>query len=269
MSAEAAFLPVARGLALQAGRRIHELMKTELVRTRKADKSLVTNADHEANDILRNGLRKAFPTHSIVSEETPREGPASEYVWLIDPLDGTKAYARGEPGFSVMVGLLKDEKPVLGVVYDPLEGHLYEAAKGAGCFYSRAGEGRAGATVSERRDWGKMPVITSTGFPQDLREKMGGTLSGPWLPPINSVGIKVGYLVRRLADVYVNHHPVHFWDTCAPGVILAEAGGRMTQWDGSPLAYRLDGDHRHPGPTAATNGTRHEDLLEALKGITG
>jgi fructose-1,6-bisphosphatase/inositol monophosphatase family enzyme len=167
LSAEAAFLPVIRGLALHAGRRIHELMKTELVRTRKADRSLVTNADHESNDILRQGLRRAFPAHAVVSEETGREGPASaDYVWMIDPLDGTKAYAQGIPGFSVMAGLLKDEKPVLGVVYDPLGGHLYEAAKGAGCFYTAGRAARTAASVSRRDRWSETPMITSTGFPE-------------------------------------------------------------------------------------------------------
>src|SRR5688572_30214788 len=124
MSAE--FLAVARDLALQAGRRLMELRQTELVRERKADRSLVTNADHEADRIIRTGLRQQFPDHAILTEESGLDGdPDSTFVWMVDPLDGTRAYAKGTHGFSVMIGLLKEGRPFAGVVMDPWEGHLY------------------------------------------------------------------------------------------------------------------------------------------------
>lgn len=258
------FVPVARQLALQAAACVMELLKDPLVQTRKEDKSLVTNADHAANDILRRGLLSHFPQHAVLSEETGREGnPSAEYVWLIDPLDGTKAYARGTAGFSIMVGLLHNEKPVLGVVADPLEGHLYEAVRGVGAFHTLKGKSRQ-VRVSKRSDWKDMPVITSTGFPDSLRQRLQADMPLGFLDPINSVGIKVGYLVQQWADIYVNHHPVHLWDTCAPLVILEEAGGVMTHWDGSPLAFPLSGDHKHPSATLATNNTRHADFLLKL-----
>ncbi len=254
-----AFLAAARELALQAGRRLMELRGTDLTRERKPDQSLVTNADHAANDILRRGLREAFPGHGILSEETGVEGPPSPHVWLVDPLDGTKAYAKGVPGFSVMVGLLREGRPVLGVVYDPLEGRLYEAARGQGSFCSVGGK-RERVRVSDRNAWDAMPLVTSTGFPEPLRADLATAFPFPFAPPVNSVGIKVGLLVRREADVYVNHHPVHYWDTCAPLVILEEAGGVMTFWDGAPLTYDLNSDFRHAGPTLASNNRRHGEL---------
>lgn len=260
----AGFLPPVRELALKAGKRIMELIHTDLIRERKADKSLVTNADHAANDILLEGLRKAFPGHRILSEETGLEGPSgAESVWLVDPLDGTRAFARGVAGFSVMVGLLRKGRPVLGVVYDPLEGFLYEAARGSGCFLWEGGQ-RAPARVSDRNEWAEMPLITSTDFPERLRLLLAQGIPSPFLAPLNSVGVKVGYMVRRKADIYVNHHPMNYWDSCAPLAILEEAGGRMTDWDGRPLRYPLDGAHRHPGPTLATNNHRHDELLALL-----
>src|SRR5882672_1303565 len=100
------FLEVARELALQASARLMELRLSPLQKTRKADHSLVTNADHEADRIIREGLRKAFPDHAILTEESVMDGLAdSEYVWVVDPLDGTKAYVNGTSGFSVMIGL--------------------------------------------------------------------------------------------------------------------------------------------------------------------
>jgi 3'(2'),5'-bisphosphate nucleotidase len=271
----AAYLPTARGLALEAGECVMALLREPLTRERKADKSLVTNADHASNDILRAGLRKAFPGHRVLSEETGLEGPASGDVWLIDPLDGTKAYAKGITGFSVMVGLLRDGRPVLGVVYDPLEGHLYEGVVGEGAFHSRVpvagsavpAEPRRRATVSGRSASAENPVIVSTGFPDGLRDRFAAKWGSSFLEPVNSVGVKVGYLVRGLADVYLNHHPVHFWDTCGPLAVLQAAGGVMTHWDGSPLAYPMDSDFRHPGPTLATNGPRHAEISAFLSAL--
>lgn len=260
-------LSIVRDLVREAGGRVMELLLSPLVTSRKADHSLVTNADHAANDLLCAGLRRRFPGYGVLSEETGLEGPpGAEFLWVIDPLDGTRAYAKGLPGFSVMVGLLRNGQPEAGVVYDPMTETLFEAARGQGTFRWR-GRVRTPLRVSDRREWGAMPVITSRGFPPALRlalEKSGGLR---FLEPINSVGIKVGYLVDGRADLYLNHHPVHLWDTCAPLVILEEAGGRMTHWDGTPLSYVLDGRYAHSQATVATNGPRHDDLIALLPGL--
>jgi 3'-phosphoadenosine 5'-phosphosulfate (PAPS) 3'-phosphatase len=260
----ASFLPIVRDLAVLAGARLMELRHTALVRTHKADNSLVTNADHAANAVLRDGLRKNFSGHSLISEETGREGPSSDFVWLIDPLDGTRAYAKGRPGFCVMVGLLYKEWPVLGVVFDPLGGHLYEASCGAGCHHTFENQRRP-VRVSGRNQERDMPLVTSTGFPDELRRAWKDKWDSPEVEPINSVGVKAGYLVRGAADIYINHHHVHLWDTCAPVALLEEAGGTMTFIDGKPLSYPLGGDYRHSGPTLATNNTRHEDFIAFLR----
>ena len=242
------------------------LRQSPLVHKRKADRSLVTNADEEADRILREGLRRAFPGHAIVTEESGLDGsPSAEYVWMVDPLDGTTAYAAGLSGFSVMVGLLKDKKPFAGVVVDPLEGHIFEAVQGGGAFHTLEGV-RKRVHVSSRKDFPQMPVITSTGFPKALEEDLRRSLSGPWLGGINSVGIKIGYMVRELADIYINHRGIHYWDTCAPQIILKEAGGIITFWDGSALTYPLGmGTYQHGGPTLATNGLGHDDILAFLR----
>ena len=260
------FLGPARDLAVAAGRKVLALLKDPLVRSRKADHSLVTNADHAANDLLREGLRSRFPEHALLSEETGLEGPADAPLrWLVDPLDGTRAYARGEPGFSVMIGLLHAGRPVLGVVYDPLADRLYDAARGHGAFLTEGGR-RSPLRVTERWAWPEMPVITSTGFPAVLRERLATDPGLKFLDPINSVGIKVGYLVRGAADLYLNHHPVHYWDTAGPLAILEEAGGRMTHWDGSPLTYNGDDRYAHAPPTVASNGPRHADVVTLVRG---
>ncbi len=116
-------LDVAREAAFAAGRRVMEVLRSTVETARKADHSLVTNADHEANTVILTALRRSFPEHGILSEETGREGPVSaEYVWVVDPLDGTRAFVRGLAGFSVHVGLLKEGRPHAGVVFDPASG---------------------------------------------------------------------------------------------------------------------------------------------------
>jgi 3'(2'), 5'-bisphosphate nucleotidase len=261
----AAFLPAVRALCLEAGRAVMALRGGPLEKSHKPDHSLVTNADHAANDILRRGLRAAFPDHAVLSEETGFEGPsASPRVWLVDPLDGTRAYARGRAGFSVMVGLIEAGRPVAGVVYDPLEDRLYEAARGGGAFQTIGGR-RAPLHVSRREALADMPVITSTGFPEEAKGILAGAFPGPWLAPINSVGVKVGWVARGDADIYLNHHNVHLWDTAGPQAILEEAGGVITLWDGSPLAYDFSRSTVHPGPTLATNGPRHAEASAALQ----
>src|SRR3989338_7241823 len=131
------FVDVARQLAMEAGRRLMELRQTTLVKERKADRSLVTNADREADRFIRAGLRQHFPRHAILTEESGMDGrPDSEFVWVVDPLDGTKAYVRETKGFSVMIGLLRGGQPYAGVVMDPWEGHLYDALRGKGTYHS-------------------------------------------------------------------------------------------------------------------------------------
>ncbi len=263
------FLKTARQLALQASREVLSLLHQPIAQRRKEDKSLVTEADLKSDAILREGLAKAFPDHAILTEENGISGSKdAEYVWLIDPLDGTKAFAKGIPGFSVMVGLLKNNAPCLGVVVDPLESRLYEAVKGQGAFQEHAGS-RSPLKVSDRKKIDDLRIVVSTGFPEKAMAQLRALCPGPMLGAINSVGIKVGLIVRQEADVYVSHHPVHYWDTCAPQAILEEAGGVFTKLDGSPLVYDMASKFQHEGLTLATNGQRHSELIRSLSGLFG
>jgi myo-inositol-1(or 4)-monophosphatase len=146
---QAKLLDVAREAAFAAGRRVMEVLRSTVETARKADHSLVTNADHEANTLILEALRRSFPEHGILSEETGREGPASsEYVWVVDPLDGTRAFVRGLAGFSVHVGLLKEGRPHAGVVFDPVAQTCFEAQRGQGAFL--VGPGPAGFLCGSR-----------------------------------------------------------------------------------------------------------------------
>jgi len=261
------YLEVARRLAEEAAQEILSLHDQDSVQSRKEDHSPVTQADLRSDEIIRGGLARAFPEHAILTEENGLSGNRnSDWVWMIDPLDGTKAYAKKIPGFCVMVGLAHRGQPVLGVVVDPLEGLTYEAVTGQGAFL-RKGEQRHKLSVSPRKEFSEMPLVVSTGFPEGPLKKIQARLQVPSLPPINSVGIKVGLLVRQVGDIYLNHHGVHYWDTCAPQIILEEAGGMFTKLNGQPLAYDLQAPFNHDARTLASNGDRHEELVKILKDI--
>ncbi len=260
-------LQVAKNLALKASEEILKLLKNSLPHTKKADNSIVTEADLRSDKMIREGLQKEFPHHAILTEETGLAGDKnSEFIWVVDPLDGTKAYANGIAGFSIMIGLLKEGKPYLGVVVDPLEGHLYEAIRGEGAFHTLNGK-REKLQVSNRNDFKEMPIVISTGFPKDKLEIIQKKLGGEIIPPINSVGIKVGLIVRQVGDIYINHHPVSYWDTCAPQIILEEAGGKFTKLDGTKPDYELISPFSDKSLTLVSNGKQHGRLIETLKSI--
>jgi len=261
------FLDVARDLAREAATEIMHVREGPLNIQQKADKSIVTQADLAADKIIRDGLETAFPEHVVLSEETGLgEREHSRYVWLVDPLDGTKAYAKGIPGFCIMIGLLKDGQPHVGVVIDPLQDICYEAIRGEGAVVDHAGE-RSPLQVSKRDDFSEMPLVISTGFPEARLQEIRQTLTGPVVDPINSVGIKAGLVVRQVGDIYINHHAVHLWDTCAPQIIVEEAGGKFTRLDGNHLSYEPVVPFSHNSLTLVSNGTHHQDLVTLLTGI--
>lgn len=261
------FLKTALALGQEAGQAILQFKGKDLKKERKADNSPVTAADYASDQIIREGLAQAFPDHGILTEEAGFSGETSSpWTWVVDPLDGTKAFARRIPGFCVMIGLLHEGVPHLGVVVDPLEDHTYEAIRGQGAFHTWQGK-REKLSVSQRKEFSRMPLVISTGFPEKPLERALQHLGSPLVEPINSVGIKVGLLVRQIGDIYLNHHGVHYWDTCAPQIILEEAGGVFSKLDGSPLSYALDGKFNHQTPTLASNGQRHDDLVQLFRDV--
>lgn len=262
---ESRMLECALLLAETASLKVLEILKTDFTTQKKEDSSPVTLADLESDKILREGLLKNFPHHNILTEENGLIGNGkSEYTWLIDPLDGTKAFAKKIPGFCVMIGLLRAGQPHLGVVADPLETSIYYALKGEEAFKLQ-GPFRKILHVSDRDIASDMPLIVSTGFPPAALEKIKAKFSCPVLDPINSVGIKVNSLIQKKADVYLNHHDVSLWDTCAPQAILEAAGGAFSKIDGSVLDYsKIEAPYSHRAKTIASNGKRHSEWTDWL-----
>lgn len=230
----------------------------------KSGGSPVTEADHAANGVIVRGLRDAFPGDAILSEES-RDDPSrldAGRLWIVDPLDGTKEFLAQNGEFSIMIGLVEAGEPVLGVVYRPDGDVLYGAASGAGAWVERDGERER---LEPDPAWEPLRMVGSRSHSDPLIESMREALGVSDVQPSGSVGIKCALIAEGRRDLYV--HPVPYlkeWDTCAPEVILREAGGEVTDCRGGRLRYNKE-DPRQPHGILATAPGAHADVLEVIR----
>lgn len=238
-----ALLAVARHLAEGAAEAILAVQRAGFRVEGKRDRTIVTAADHLAEALIVEGLRAAFPGLPVVAEEEHARGlaaapPASGTFWLVDPLDGTEAFARGLPDYAVHIGLVRDGAPALGVVALPATREVFWGGGGLGACKQDAGGTRA-ILVRAR---GPAPVVMVSGrhaadpcladwlhVRQPLRLQRAGS------------SVKVLRVAEGQADLYPRFHPSMEWDTAAPQAVLEGAGGRLDLWDGSPLRYGKPG----------------------------
>lgn len=211
----------------------------------KAGGSPVTAADHAANRVIVDSLRREFPGDAILSEESVDTAARldARRVWIVDPLDGTKEFLGQNGEFAIMIGLVAERRPVLGVVYMPDGDRTYTAAAGEGAWIEAGGERRRlERAVAE----GPPRMVGSRSHPDPLIRRMQEALGVVDVRPSGSVGVKCALIAEGERDLYV--HPVPYlkeWDTCAPEVILREAGGTVTDCNGDPLRYNK-ADPRQP-----------------------
>jgi len=225
--------------------------------TTKADKSPVTVADQESEEIILEGLARVAPGVAVVSEEAAAAGnipPPSRTYFLVDPLDGTKPFIRREPHFTINIALIEDRCPVFGLVYAPAVPD----------FYVTAGPGEACAArlppSSEVRNLaacGLEPLRTRVPDPNAIRALVSqihmNTATRHFLDQYQVVerravssSLKFGLIARGEADIYARANETSEWDTAAGHAILAAAGGAVTTFDGEPLLYGKP-SFRNPG----------------------
>src|SRR6266545_2958375 len=179
-------------------------------------------------------IRERFPDHDIVTEETAIARTGSRYLWLIDPLDGTVNFAHGYPFFCASVGVAVDGQVVAGAVYDPIKHELFTAERGAGAHLN-------GRRLRVSRSSELIKSLLVTGFPYDIREDLPGKLR--WF----------NRLMGRARAERLNA-----WDMAAGNLVVEEAGGRVSRFDGKPLGLE-------PDEILATNGGIHEAMIAVLQ----
>lgn len=259
-------LELACAVAREAGRAILRHYRDPEVKVEtKADQSPVTAADRDANATIVSRIAATYPDDAILSEESPDDPIRFEKrrVWIVDPLDGTRDFLAKTGDFCVLIGLAIAEKPVLGVVYHPVNDELYFARQGGGAYLETRGKSERLAT-SARQDPGDLRAGISRLNPD---EGLGKLLAAAGLAPrAVSMGASVKHmaLARGEIDAVLNLSPAEQeWDTCAPEVILVEAGGMFTDGDGRPFRYNQKDLARRRG-SVASNGVCHPYMLRII-----
>ena len=227
----------------------------------------VTAADREANDLIVRRLAHEFPDDGILAEESVDTDDRlnKERVWLIDPMDGTKNFVQRDGDFAVQIGLAVAGEAVLGVVYQPVRDVLYRAVRGEGSWLEKDGQPAERMHVSEKTDPAEMVLASSRSHRSPRMERVVDSFGFKFETRRGSVGVKVGLIAEQEADLYLHLSPsTKQWDTCAPEVVLTEAGGRLTDLFGKPLRYngpRID----NRNGVVATNSVAHELVIDSLK----
>jgi len=230
----------------------------------------VTAADREASRIIVDGLKTAFPQDAILSEEetdNPTERLSKKRVWIIDPIDGTAGFVKKDGDFSVQIGLAENGEPVLGVVLLPFHRTLYYAVKGEGAFATFDGSKPEALRASDRAAFDEMTLAFSRNHPSKGITAIIAAFRFADAVQRGSIGLKIGLISEKKADIYVHLSPrTKLWDTCAPQVLLEEAGGRLTDLFGETYRYNISDVQNHGG-IVATNGVAHDAVLEKLRPI--
>ncbi len=265
-------LAVAIDLARAAGERIIEFYEAGFEIEEKVGlndfREPVTIADREASRIIVEGLAKAFPEDGILSEEELDdidERISKRRVWIIDPIDGTAGFVNHDGDFAVQIGLAENGIPVLGVVLLPFHNVLDHARLGHGTFSQVGADKPRRVSVSDTTEFADLGLAVSRNHPSNRMQQIIKHFGFTNTIRRGSVGLKVSLIASRSADVYIHPSPrTKFWDTCAPQIILEEAGGKMTDLFGLPLRYDRPDVHNHNG-IVASNGPPHGSIINHLK----
>ncbi len=265
-------LELATLAALEAGQLIKGYFGTGVDVDRKVGDEPVTRADREAQALILKRLTNTFPSYGVLAEEQEDTTSWSQHKrsWIIDPLDGTKDFIAGRPGFSVMIGLLEDSRPILGVVHQPIGHRTFMAVKGGGAMMLGGdGDGPTPLRVSPVQEVPQLRLVASKSHRSQVIDQAKAALGIDDEINVGSVGLKISLIARAERDLYLNPEGhCKLWDTCAPEIIVQEAGGQMTDIFGDPLVYSPE-EIRITRGILASNGCCHTAVVQALAPLFG
>ncbi len=251
-------LSVAEEAANTAGKILNRLFGRVSYITKKGDIDLVTEADFQAEKAILEIIGRNFPQDNILAEETGGQEHTSGRTWLIDPLDGTTNFVHGFPFFAVSIALEVEKKIVLGVVHNPFMNELFEASKGTGAFLNKK-------PLQVSRMQNLKQALLATGFPYDIHErperimelleKMVVKAQGVRRP--GSAAIDMCYVAAGRLDGFWEQD-LKPWDTAAGSIIVEEAGGKLSTFQGEPYTPYLNS-------VVAANPFIHQAMIEVLK----
>jgi len=245
-------------IAILAAKRAGEVLKENFGKVKnirsKGKTQLVSNVDLEAEKIIIETIKKYFPAHSILSEENPQLKP-SEYTWIIDPLDGTHNFVKNIPIFGTSIALGYKEEVILGVIYFPLDDRLYWAEKGKGAYFNgkrlevskrNLSEATCVYDSSIRYNPEEMSLVLKNLSTKIFNIRMFGS-SAEHLTMLAEGKIEL--------DIEFNDKP---WDFASGALIVKEAGGEFTDFQGNPWNLKMPN-------YLASNGITHREVLEIIQ----
>ena len=246
-------LDFAQELAWQAGKITLAYYGTGVVPEIKADLSPVTIADRQAEERLRTLIGERFPDHGILGEEFGETNPGARYRWILDPIDGTKSFVQGVPLYGVLVGLERDNEPIVGVCFLPALNEMIAAGQGEGCtFNGRRTQVSQVAQLSDAvllcSDARSFDEYGRGAAYRELEQRV--KFGRGW-------GDCYGHVLVATGRAEIMLDPImNVWDCAALLPIVAEAGGTFTDWGGVATI--------HGGNAISTNGRLFEDVLGVI-----
>ncbi|KKP38762.1 MAG: monophosphatase, myo-inositol-1(or 4)-monophosphatase [Candidatus Peregrinibacteria bacterium GW2011_GWF2_33_10] len=273
------FLNFTINLALQAGKILQKYYGTDLkIQTKSSYRDMVTQADKESEVLIEKLIKENFPNHRILGEEsTPNSQPktqSSSYRWIIDPLDGTANFTKNIPFFAVSIGLEKAQKMIIGIVYNPILNQMFFAEKGSGAYLAWDKNKPLKTIKNVQKNAKKMHVsetktvknsMMSTGFIPSNETHLEENLqlfarlskNAKALRRMGAAALDLCFVAAGWFDGFWEYDLCP-WDVAAGSLIIQEAGGNVTNFDGSKFDLNL-------GKILATNGKIHKEMIKTLK----
>ncbi len=249
-------LEVAVQAAEEAGKILVAHFRSEKEIRHKGKGNLVTQVDILSEKCIVELLKREYPDHSILSEESHSSTPVAGYTWIIDPLDGTNNYVFGISFFCTNIALAKDGDIVLGVTYDPLRGELFRAEKGQGVYLNDSA-----VQVSREGSLGACLVGLDLGYSDERGKELLDITSKLWghvhcLRIMGSASLGLAYVACGRVNLYF-HRFVYPWDIASGLLLIREAGGEVTDWEGKPATSQDE-------QIIASNRELHQELTGYL-----
>lgn len=251
-------------VAIEAAREAGRFLKLSVGKVRNIEvkqgdeRNLVSEIDRGAEERIIAIIRRHYPGHAILAEESGGSLAPAEYRWIIDPLDGTTNFLHGVPIFSVSIGIERRGELIAGVVYDPNQDEIFTAEKGAGAFLN-------GRRLKVSSSSVLVESLLVTGFPYNITENPGNAvehfvhflMAARGVRRLGSAAMDLCYVAAGRFDGFweVSLSP---WDMAAGALLVQEAGGRVTDMAGGPLNI-------YQKTVLASNGPIHDTMLAVLK----
>lgn len=248
-------LAIATEAAKEAGRYIRDNFGKVKEVNRKGDRDLATDIDHKAEKIIIDAIKSRFPGHGILAEESGKSSIGREYIWIIDPLDGTHNFIRDINIFGVSIGVVYKKEFVAGVIYIPLDEELYAAEKGAGAYKNGR---KIFVSSKDRLKDSTISFDSSIRYsPEVMLKTLGALAKGAFnVRMFGSSARVLSYIAEGKLDGAIEFYD-HPWDFAGGVCLIEQAGGRLTALNGKPLTYKNIG-------YIASNGLIHQRLRKVV-----